>query len=102
MLLGPVMTQLSDVYGTAHDLSKGTWLAILANAGRSGFVDFDVDADGSFDLQRKTLENLIVIECDAHGKVRDASITTEKVTTHTELFRRDPIEVLLWLAEVLP
>jgi hypothetical protein len=95
------VTQLSNVYGTAHAISAETWLALLANAGYSGFVDFPAyDGEGSFDLQRKNDKGLAVIECDWEGRVKDASFTTNKVI-HAPLFRRDPVEVLLWLGEVL-
>lgn len=96
------MTQLSDVYGTAHAITANTWLAILANAGHSGFVDFPAyDGEGSFDLQRKNEKGLVVIECNWEGRVKDASFTTDNKVVHADLFRRDPVEVLLWLGEVL-
>jgi hypothetical protein len=99
------MTQLSDVYGTAHAISAETWLALLANAGYSGFVDFPVGVEdggreGDFDLQRT--RPLVVIECNWEGKVKDLSLTTDNQVIHAPLFRRDPVEVLLWLGEVLP
>ena len=97
------MTQLSNIYGTAHALTADTWLALLANSGHNGFVDFLVeDGEGSFDLQRTDEKGLVVIECDYEGRVKDASITTDNKVTHASLFRGDPVEVLLWLGEVLP